>query len=132
MEYVTLGQVMRINANVLMGYHRVRDPDLLESAVARPQASAFGQDAYPTVYEKAAALLHSLVLNHPFRDGNKRTATLAMLLFLRMNGIEKNWLDENAYWFVLAVANGKRTVTQAAAWLRQHTVVKSSVKVEGE
>jgi len=125
MDYINIGQVMRINANVLLGMFRVRDQDLLESAVMRPQASAFGQDAYPTVYEKAAALLHSLVMNHPFTDGNKRTATLATLLFLRMNGIEKNWIDENAYWFVMAVANGKRTVTQAAAWLRQHTVAKA-------
>lgn len=132
MDYVTIGQVMRINANVLMGYHRVREPELLESAVARPQASAFGQDAYATVYEKAAALLHSLVLNHPFTDGNKRTATLSALLFLRLNGIEKNWLDENAYWFVIAVANGKRTVTQAAAWFRQHTTVKSAVQADAE
>jgi death-on-curing protein len=128
MEYVTVGQVMRINANVLMGYHRIRDPDMLEAAVMRPQASAFGQDAYPTIFEKAAALLHSLVMNHPFTDGNKRTATLATLLFLRMNGIEKKWIDENAYWFVMAVANGKRTVQQAAAWLRQHTVQSTAEK----
>lgn len=125
MIYTTLGQVMRINANVLMGRFGIRDQDLLESAVARPQASAFGQDAYPTLYEKAAALLHSLVMNHPFVDGNKRTAILSALLFLRMNGIEKNWIDENAYWFVMAVAQGKRTNTQAAAWLRQHTFVKA-------
>lgn len=128
MLYPTSNQIIRINANVLAGAYRLRDADMLESAVLRPQASAFGQDAYPTVYDKAAALLHSLVLNHPFNDGNKRTAILSALLFLRLNGIEKNWIDEQAYWSVIAIAQGKRTVTQVAAWLRQHTVAHEAAE----
>jgi len=130
MIYPSVNQIIRINANVLAGAYKVRDADLLDSAVMRPQASAFGQDAYPTIYEKAAALLHSLVLNHPFNDGNKRTATLAALLFLRLNGVEKKWIDENAYWSVIAIAQGKRSVQQVAAWLRQHTMVKAGTEKE--
>lgn len=63
-----------------------RSNDLLESAVGRPFHSAFGEDAYPTVIEKAVALFHSLIANHPFHNGNKRTAVLAFDLFLVANG----------------------------------------------
>jgi death-on-curing family protein len=63
-----------------------RDLGLIESAVGRPFHSAFGQDAYPTLVEKAAALFHSLIANHPFHDGNKRTAVLAFDIFLVANG----------------------------------------------
>jgi len=66
----------------------VADEGLLQSAVARPQASAFGEDAYPTLWDKGAALLHSLVRNHAFVDGNKRTAWVSAWAFLRLNGID--------------------------------------------
>jgi death-on-curing protein len=64
----------------------LRDRGLLESAVARPFQSAFGEDAYPSIHEKAAALFHSLIANHPFSDGNKRTAVLALADFILANG----------------------------------------------
>ena len=64
----------------------VGDEGLLQAAVMRPQASVFGEDAYPTVWDKAAALLHSLATNHPFVDGNKRTAWTAAWLLLGLNG----------------------------------------------
>ncbi len=66
----------------------VADEGLLQSAVARPQTSAFGDDAYPTLWDKAAALLHSLARNHAFVDGNKRTAWASAWAFLRLNGID--------------------------------------------
>lgn len=65
----------------------VADEGLLQSSVARPQASAFGHDAYPTLWDKAAALFHSLARNHCFVDGNKRTAWASSWAFLRLNGI---------------------------------------------
>ena len=80
MLYLTAGDVIRINERQV-GPGAVRDPFLLESAVERPQASAFGEDAYPDIHTKAAALLQSLAGNHPFVDGNKRTAFLAMVVF---------------------------------------------------
>jgi len=88
MRYLTVTEVLEIHAEVLDGHPALRDRRLLESAVARPQASAFGRDAYPDIVSKAAGLLHSLVLNHPFLDGNKRTAVLAMLVFVDMNGYQ--------------------------------------------
>jgi death-on-curing protein len=67
---------------------RLRDAGLLDSACHRPAATVFGEDAYPTLLLKAAALLHSLTANHPFIDGNKRTAWLSTVVFLRDNGAE--------------------------------------------
>lgn len=74
MRYLSVEETLEINAEVMAGRHVLRDRALLESAVARPQASAFGVDAYPDLASKAAALLDSLVLNHASVDGNKRTA----------------------------------------------------------
>jgi death-on-curing protein len=75
-RYIDVQVVLRINGKILGGEPALRDHHVLESAAARPMASAFGEDAYPTLLEKAAALFHSLVLNHPFVDGNKRTAVV--------------------------------------------------------
>ena len=89
----------------LPGPGGVRDGGLLESAVARPFQSAFGQDAYPTVFEKAVALFHSLNANHPFQDGNKRTAVIALNHFLLAND----------YWHIISNAGvyeiAKRTAS---------------------
>jgi death-on-curing protein len=119
--YLTVENVLRINAKVLGGNARLRDLGLLESAVARPMASAFGEDAYPTIFHKAAALLESLSRNHPFVDGNKRTATLTTMAFLEGNGYEVNWNNAEALEFILAVAQGQRTITELAEWLSNNT-----------
>jgi len=85
MRYVTVDQIIRINEQVL-GIPQLRDQHLLGSAVAQPQQSAGGEDAYPDVHAKAAALLRSLACNHAFVDGNKRTALLAVIGFYGLNG----------------------------------------------
>lgn len=84
----------------------VRDYGLLESALARPQASAFGADAYPGITEKAAALLHSLARNHALVDGNKRLALAATVAFLGINGIMLTLTNDEAYDLVIAVSTG--------------------------
>ncbi|MFF7242428.1 type II toxin-antitoxin system death-on-curing family toxin [Embleya sp. NPDC008237] len=85
----------------------IRDRALIESGVARPGASAFGVDAYPDPWAKAAALLHSIVANHPFLDGNKRTGLVAAVVFLEYNGIDVELLDEDATFdLIMAVADG--------------------------
>ncbi|MEU0937767.1 MULTISPECIES: type II toxin-antitoxin system death-on-curing family toxin [unclassified Embleya] len=85
----------------------IRDVGLIESGVARPGASAFGVDAYPDPWAKAAALLHSIVANHPFLDGNKRTGLVAAAVFLEYNGVEVGLLDEDAVFdLIIAVADG--------------------------
>ncbi|TVS78249.1 type II toxin-antitoxin system death-on-curing family toxin [Mycobacterium helveticum] len=78
-----------------VGPDMLRDFGMLDSAVMRPQASAFGDDAYPTIHEKAAALLHGLARNHPFVDGNKRTAWAATSVLYHISGDELS-VDDGA------------------------------------
>ena len=86
-RYLTVEQALRIARAAVGGPIYVRDIGLLEAAVHRPRASVLGQDAYPDLLTKAAALLHSLARNHPLVDGNKRLAWLATYVFLAKNGI---------------------------------------------
>ncbi|EGG47946.1 MULTISPECIES: type II toxin-antitoxin system death-on-curing family toxin [Streptomyces] len=84
----------------------VRDVGLLESVVHRPSATMFGQEAYGDLLGKAAALLQSLVINHPFVDGNKRTAWVSCMVFLAMNGLQLRPDIDAAERLVIAVATG--------------------------
>jgi death-on-curing protein len=95
-EYLTIDQVVALHAEALTlgGVEGLRSEQLLASAVFQPQQSAFGEDAYPTIPEKAAAYGYFLTENHPFIDGNKRTAAFALLVFLDANGYEL--VEENA------------------------------------
>jgi death-on-curing protein len=104
--FLDLDSLLHIATRVLKSEPAVRDYGLLESALARPQASAFGQDAYPGLHEKAAALLHSLARNHALVDGNKRLALAATIAFLGVNGIRLTLSNDAAYEFVIAVATG--------------------------
>jgi death-on-curing protein len=99
------------------GKKKVRDIDLLLAAEQRPQASAFGQDAYPTLNEKAAALLHSIARNHPFTDGNKRTATVGALFLLAINGEQIQWEQATALEKIAALAEGHVSAEAFATWL---------------
>ncbi|WP_374946370.1 type II toxin-antitoxin system death-on-curing family toxin [Agreia sp.] len=83
----------------------VRDHGLLESALARPQASAFGRDAYPTLMLKAAALTHSLARNHGLVDGDKRLSLSALIAFLGLNGVRLTWTNDEAYEIIVAIAS---------------------------
>ncbi|MFE5593390.1 type II toxin-antitoxin system death-on-curing family toxin [Streptomyces sp. NPDC056549] len=85
----------------------VRDAGLLDSAVHRPSAAMFGEEAYPDLLGKAAALLQSLAVNHPFVDGNKRTAWLSCVTFLAMNGVQLRPDIDAAERLVIAVATGE-------------------------
>lgn len=122
MRYLTLSELIYINGTVLnkpeivAGTQQIRDIQLLDAAAARPAASAFGQDAYPTLREKAAALLHSLTRNHPFTDGNKRTATVATVFMFRVNGERVIWRQDEALQAILDTAEGRWTVERLAAW----------------
>ena len=89
-----------------LGIGPVRDVGLLDSAAARPRASAFGEDAYETIDLKAAALLHSLARNHALVDGNKRLAWLGVVVFLDLNNREVPLSDDEAFGLVIDVASG--------------------------
>ena len=93
----------------------VRDAGLLESAAHRPSAAMFGEEAYPDPIDKAAALLQSLAINHPFFDGNKRTAWLSCVTFLAMNGVDLRPDIDAAERLVIAVATGEIDEVKAIA-----------------
>ena len=105
-RYLTVEQALRIARAGVGGPIEVRDIGLLESAVHRPRASVLGQDAYPDLFAKAGALLHSLARNHPLVDGNKRLAWLATYVFLAKKGTVLDPDDDAAYQFVIDVAAG--------------------------
>ena len=123
MRYITVSELIFINGKLLndplimTGKQKIRDIDLLLAAEQRPQASAFGQDAYTTLEEKAASLLHSVARNHPFKDGNKRTALVAMVFMLHVNGCQPIWDPEVALQQVLDVAEGRSDSGTFARWL---------------
>jgi len=104
--FLDLDLLLHVATRVLDADPVVRDYGLLESALARPRASAFGEDAYPDLHEKAAALLHSLARNHALVDGNKRIALAATIAFFGMNGIRLTLSNDEAYDLVMSVATG--------------------------
>lgn len=107
MIYLTLPELMHVAERTLGGDVTVRDPGLLHSALARPQATAFGADAYATLEEKAAALLHSIARNHALLDGNKRLALAGTIAFLGVNGHRLIMTNDQAYELVVDVAAGE-------------------------
>lgn len=106
MIYLTYSDLLFVAQRALGGNAQVRDQGLLESALARPRASAFGRDAYGSVNEKAAALTHSLARNHGLVDGNKRLSLAGLIAFLGMNGRRLTWSNDEAYEFIMELASG--------------------------
>ena len=106
MIYLTLEDLLYV-AERTLGEVLIRDHGLLESSLARPQTTVFGEDAYPTLEEKAAALLHSIARNHALVDGNKRLALAGTIAFLGMNGWRLTLSNDEAYDLVIAVAAGE-------------------------
>ena len=119
--YLTPVEIYEIAQEVLGRRPDVRDRHLLRAAADRPMLAAFGQEAYPTLIDKAAALLHALAAHHLFFDGNKRTATQAAVRFLALNGLQPTWDEAEIYDFVLEVAQNQHDVEAVAAWLAAHT-----------
>jgi death-on-curing protein len=105
-----------------LGEVQVRDVGLLASAAARPRSTAFGEEVYPSIHDKAAALLHSLARTQPLVDGNKRLALAATLAFYGVNGLRLTLSNDEAYDLVMAVAVGDLDdVQQIAERLRSNT-----------
>jgi death-on-curing protein len=119
-EFLDLDDVVSLARALLGDSAPIRDIGLLGSAVARPQTTAFGEDAYPDIWTKAAALLHSIVRNHALVDGNKRLGWLATAVFLEINGVEiSRASNDDVYDLVIDVAAGQPTVDTIAERLRQ-------------
>jgi len=124
MEYLSVAEIILLHARLIQqtgGSRGIRDVGLLESAVARPQATFERQDLYPDLWTKAAALMESLVQNHPFVDGNKRAGLVATGLFLARNGYTLIADNAQVLAFTMRVATGERDQATMARWLRDHS-----------
>lgn len=121
-QYLTVEELIHIAEQATGRPVEVRDYGLLDAAAHRPRASAFGQEAYPTLHEKAAALLESIARNHALLDGNKRTAWLATYVFYRCNGHLLDAPTDEAFTLVIDVAVGARPLPEVAkalaGWVR--------------
>lgn len=119
-EFLDLDDLLELARRLLGEPAPVRDIGLLGSAVARPQTSLFGEDAYPDVLTKASAMLQSIVNNHPLVDGNKRLGWLATATFLELNGVAAHRASNDAvYDFVIWVASSNPDLDDITARLRQ-------------
>ncbi len=124
MRYLTLEEVLAAHDYLLKRYggaDGIRDQGLLESAVHRPQAVVFGQDAYPTLFDKAAAICHSLLFNHAFVDGNKRVAFAGCHLMLLLNGWDLTSKSDEIYDFLIEVIEKRRDWKYISLWLKNHS-----------
>ena len=122
MIFLTLPELLHVAERTLGPDYAVRDYGLLEAALARPQATAFGKDAYPTLDAKAAALLHSLARNHALIDGNKRLALASLIAFYGLSGRRLTLTNDAAYDLVMNVASGHLdSVDEIAAVLDRAT-----------
>jgi death-on-curing protein len=122
-KYLSADEIEDLHEQIILRYGGVGgvlNRELLESASLRPKAAVLGRELYPTLEEKAAALMHSIITNHPFVDGNKRTAFLATQEFLRLNGYEIVAEKREALEFTLAIAEGKLGIPEIVDWLRRH------------
>lgn len=102
------------------GSHGIRDVSNLQSALARPFQTFDGKDLHSSVIEKAGALIESLLINHPFVDGNKRTGYVLMRIFLINNGYDINATQNEKYEFVIEIASGKIKLEEIINWLTHH------------
>ena len=123
-RYLTPQEVLFIHARLIAttgGEHGIRDLGLLESAVARPQATFDGADLYPELFLKTAALMESLSQNHPFVDGNKRTAITAAAMFLQLNGFRLQITNEEMERFTMMVVGERPSLESIATWFETNS-----------
>lgn len=121
-RYLTPAEIYEEAEKALGRKPDVRDRHLLRSAAARPMLRAFGHEAYPTLLDKAAALLHAIAAHHLFYDGNKRTAQAVTIRFLQANGLEPAWTEAEGYAYILEIAQNQHDVEDIALWLAAHTM----------
>ena len=129
MRFLSLGEVLALHRRILAesgGRLGVRDLGAIASALSQPRVSVGGEDAYPTLVDKAAALGYSLIRNHGFFDGNKRIAHAAMEVFLVLNGMELRASVDEQERFMLSLAAGEVSREGLADWLRSNTISTGS------
>ncbi|MBM7573426.1 type II toxin-antitoxin system death-on-curing family toxin [Aquibacillus albus] len=124
--YLTTNQVIAINTVQIRLYSPgepmgVKDPTLLDSAINRPKQSVFGSDAYPSIYEKSAALFESIAKNHAFHNANKRTALASFIVFLKINHYRWTMGIEEEQDFTVDAVNHKYTFEEIVTTIKNHT-----------
>ncbi len=135
MIYLSAEQLLFLHARLVDetgGSHGVRDLNMLLSALGRPQASYDNRGLYPDIYTKAAALMDSLIRNHPFLDGKERTGIAAAAMFLRMNGYQLDATNIKLEEFTLGVAQSKHRNEEMAGWFQMHTQFLDNSSGSGE
>ncbi|GAB4218663.1 MAG: type II toxin-antitoxin system death-on-curing family toxin [Candidatus Microgenomates bacterium] len=123
-RYLLIEEVMAIHQTMIElfgGREDVHDFTMLHSAIERCKATFAGKDLYPTIFDKAAALIQSLILNHPFDDGNKRTAFTSCALFLFYNHYQLIYLKKEVIKFTLDIDSHKLNFEQISHWLKNHS-----------
>ena len=126
MRYLTLEEILFMHHRILVELQpdnenfAIVNPGSLESAVLRPRQSVFGNDAYPTAYSKAAALVESLISNHCFQDGNKRIGVTAGVIFMMNNGFTINATDDDLFNAALKTSTGEWRFGELKIWFTDH------------
>ncbi|MCF6147897.1 MAG: type II toxin-antitoxin system death-on-curing family toxin [Candidatus Kuenenia sp.] len=124
MNFLAAAQVLFIHYRIIEetgGSHGIRDLALLQSALARPMATFDRNDLYSDLFSKAAALMHSIIKNHPFIDGNKRTAIASASIFLIRNGFQITASNKELERFTLKVASKKTEIEEIAKWFKKNS-----------
>lgn len=133
MEYLTLEDILALREELVQARaahgdgdrYNIRTIDGLMSALAAPQRAAFGTERFPSLAEKAGALVYALVQNHPFWDGNKRIAAAALRLFVQRNVAHIDASDQELQHFTTRIARGDMHDSDLQAWLAQHLEVRT-------
>ena len=121
---ITIKIILRLHDLSIITYggsQGIRDQGLMESAIARPYQTFSGEDLYPTVFEKAAAITESIIINHPFIDGNKRTGLLAMLVILELGSLKITASNDATYNFTIQISTGEMKFEEIVFWLKNNT-----------
>jgi death-on-curing protein len=122
-RYIAVGEILRLHFQIITdfgGSHGVRDENRLKSVVEAPAQEVFGQEQYPDVFEKAAVYLRNIIGDHPFSDGNKRTAVTVCAIFLVRNGDKLTATPKDLEDFAVQVAVDHLDIPTIAAWLMKH------------
>jgi len=123
-KYLKLEEVLYLHQEIIEktgGKEGIGNFGLLHASIERPKASFGGKDLYPDVFTKAAVLIHSLILNHPFIDGNKRTGLVAMIRFLEVNGVSLQITSDELLKLVLDIERKKYSIKSLVFWIKKHS-----------
>ena len=127
-ELEEIEEIHKIVIEFFGGSQGVRDVSALKSALARPFQTYENKDLHPTPVYKAAALIESLLINHPFIDGNKRTGYVAMRSFLISNGLDIVGTQDEKYEFVINIASGKMRFDEIVEWIASHLIKHENIR----